>query len=130
MSILKVDLAFDYAFLGTLEKGPLKLPIGDSSGALLPYDMLLAALASCYYATFFEVVSKKRIAYQQVEISVTGEKRTTIPSTLAWATLSLKVHQASSEKGVLKAAELAAKYCSIYQTLSQVAEMKWDVEFC
>ena len=98
-------------------------------GSLAPYDMLYGALASCLYSTFLDVAKKKHIDFDSVDMQVTGEKRTESPTTLKWVNVKMVIKNAQKEEGLLKSAELAAKYCSIYQTLAHVADMKLEVEF-
>ncbi len=129
MKPLQVNLTFAYDFNGQLSTDRHDIAVGTAEHQIAPYEMLLGALASCFYATFLEVAEKKKIKYTKVEITVTGEKRKDIPTTLLWGKLLVKVFNAEKESGIIKSAELAAKYCSIYQTLSHVADLSWDVEF-
>ncbi|HAE42392.1 MAG TPA: osmotically inducible protein OsmC [Clostridiales bacterium] len=129
MTLQRVELNFQQEFKGQLIAENHAIDIGTEKGSLAPYDMLLGALASCYYSTFLDVVKKKKITYDKVEMIVTGEKRTEIPTTLQWVNLDIRIYGASTQKGILKAGELAAKYCSVYQTISKVAEMNWSISF-
>lgn len=124
-----VDLSFDQAFEGrlTTEKGSFSLGIAE--GTLAPYDMLLAALGSCLYATFLEIINKKRITFDKVEITVDGDKRDEIPTTLSSVKVVFTVYGASKETGFAQAMKLATEYCSIYQTVSKVAEMSYELTF-
>ena len=129
MSVLKIEVKFKEGFKGELITNNGTALIGETEGTLAPYDMLLASLASCLYATFLAVMNKKRITSDGSDVIVTGEKRKEIPSTLTWVNVVIEIKNASNEKGVLKAADMAAKYCSIYQTLSKVAKMNLEVKF-
>ena len=125
----KITATFTSDFQGELHATRAQAAIGRSEGELLPYDMLLGALASCYYATFVDIMKKKRVAYDRCEIQVSGVKRDEIPTTLETCDLSITIHGAADEKGFAQAADLAAKYCSIYQTIAQVAEMSYTLSF-
>lgn len=129
MSILKADIHFENTFKGELvvEKG--RVAIGMETGEVLPYDMLFGALASCVYATFIDVMAKKRLPFDKATIHVEGEKRTEIPTTLRWVHVGLSVSGAQNPEAVRKSFELATKYCSIYQTIAKVADMEWSVDF-
>ncbi len=129
MAILKINTLFKPEFSGELVTSRATVDIGPEEGQVFPYDMLLGALASCFYSTFLDIAEKKRIHYDSVDIEVTGEKRTEIPATLKWVNLKITIKNAEKEKGLIQAAELAGQYCSIYQTLSHVAEMKTQVVF-
>jgi putative redox protein len=129
MTIKMVELSFQQEFKGQLKADNHTINVGEDKGSLAPYDMLLGALASCYYSTFLDVANKKKLTFDKAEITVTGEKREEIPTTLKWVNLDIKIHGASSQKGIVKAGEMAAKYCSIYQTIAHVADMKWGISF-
>ncbi|MDP3386014.1 MAG: OsmC family protein [Eubacteriales bacterium] len=129
MTIQRVELSFQQEFKGQLITDNHTIDIGTEKGSLAPYDMLLGALASCYYSTFLDVVNKKKLSFDKVDIIVTGEKREEIPTTLKWVNLDIKILGAASQKGIVKAGEMAAKYCSVYQTISHVADMKWNISF-
>lgn len=129
MAILKIDTRFEASFRGELVTSRTTVPIGSEQGKLAPYDMLLGALASCLYATFLDIVEKKRIQFRSATLEVSGEKRSEIPTTLKWVCVRMDIAGGSDKAGLQSAAELAGKYCSIYQTLSHVAEMKTEVSF-
>jgi len=48
---------------------------------------------------------------------------------LKWVNIVIEVMNASNGKGVQKAAELTAKCCSIYETISKVADMNLESDF-
>lgn len=129
MAVRKNTIKFTNKFEGELiaERGSVK--IGSNEGEVFPYDMLFGALASCLYATFLDVATKKHINFDSVDIEVTGEKREEIPATLKWVNVKMFVKNAEQEEGLIKAAELAAKYCSIYETIGKVAQMELEIEF-
>jgi putative redox protein len=129
MALLKINTPFKPDFTGELVTSRATVPIGAGEGRLSPYDMLLGALSSCLYATFLGIAEKKRISFESIDIEVTGEKRTEVPTTLEWCKVVFKIKGAQKEKGLVQAGALAAEYCSIYQTLAHVADMSLDVEF-
>lgn len=93
-----------------------------------PYDYLLAALSSCFYDTFLNVLEKKKLTPEKVEITATGQKREEVPSTLEWTDLKIVVFGDLDQNQIEKAADLAAKYCSIHETISKVSKMTHSVE--
>jgi len=129
MAVRKAIINFTNDFKGELITSKAKAPIGSEEGTLAPYDMLFGALASCLYATFLSVAEKKRITFESASIEVTGEKREEVPATLKWVNVKITVKDASKEKGLTQAADLATQYCSIYQTIGHVAEMSWEIDF-
>lgn len=129
MAVIKIDANFKDSFEGELVTSRARVPIGPGEGRVSPYDMLLGALASCLYATFLDIVEKKRLSFESAHIEVSGEKRAEVPTTLAWVTVRLTVRKPSDRTGFERSAELVGKYCSIYQTLGHVAQMKTEVLF-
>ncbi|HOA63979.1 MAG TPA: OsmC family protein [Bacilli bacterium] len=94
-----------------------------------PYDMLLGALGSCFYATFMSIVEKKKLTFDEVDLDISGRKRTEVPTTLEDVNIKMVIKNPSNEQQLLKSAELGAKYCSIYETISKVAKMNLEVIF-
>lgn len=94
-----------------------------------PYELLLGALGSCFYATFLSIVEKKRLTYDEVKLDISGTKRTEVPQTLEKVNIKMIITNPSNEQQLLRSAELGAKYCSIYETLSKVAKMNLEVIF-
>jgi putative redox protein len=129
MAVRKADVYFENTFKGVLDVPKGKVPIGVEEGTVEPYDLLFGALASCLYATFLDVAEKKKIGFESARIEVTGEKRTEVPTVLTWVDTKIIIKGAEKEAGLEKSYELATKYCSIYQTIAQVAKMSWSVEF-
>lgn len=129
MAVRKADIFFTNEFSGELVVANGKVAIGVEKGTVAPYDLLFGALASCLYATFLDVAEKKKIGFESARIEVTGEKRTETPTILTWVDTKIIIKGAEKEKGLEKSYEMATKYCSIYQTIAQVAKMTWSVEF-
>jgi putative redox protein len=124
-----IKLQFNSEFKGVMTSPTGTVLLGDQDGGQQPYHLLFGALGSCFYATFLSIAIKKRLQFSQVEIEVSGNKRESIPSTLENVTLLLRVYNPSNETGLIKSAELGAKYCSIHETISQVAKIELVVEF-
>jgi putative redox protein len=94
-----------------------------------PYHLLFGAVASCFYATFISVANKMRLSFSNVEIEVNGHKRDETPATLDYVKIEMVVYSGSDEEKLRKAAELGAKYCSIHETISKVAQIDLVVTF-
>lgn len=111
-----------------VDNGRSVLPIGGGEGEFLPYDMLFGALSSCLFYTFNDVVNKQRLFVEEVEMVVTGEKREEVPTTLSWVNIEIRVKSDADPEKIQKAADLACKYCSIHETIKQVADVKHEVK--
>jgi putative redox protein len=131
MEVQEITLDFGMEYDGVAHGPNGDIAIGGGENKFAPYNLLFSALGSCMYANFLEIARKKRISYDAVRISVRGAKRDAIPATLKWVTVRYEVvnPMAGSEGGLEKTAALSAEYCSIFQTLAHVAEMKCEVTF-
>lgn len=113
----------------TLENERAIVGIGSKPGEFYPYDLLLGALSSCFYYTLIEILEKRKVEIPIVEVIVTGEKRTEVPTTLEWVNMEITVTGKVDEKQFLRSVDLAGKYCSIHETISKVAKMSHEVRF-
>ena len=113
----------------TLENERAIVGIGSKPGEFYPYDLLLGALSSCFYYTLIEILEKRKVEIPIVEVIVTGEKRTEVPTTLEWVNMEITVTGKVDEKQFQRSVDLAAKYCSIHETISKVAKMSHEVKF-
>lgn len=124
----KITIDFNNGFEGlAVNESGNQLEV--ASGKWLPYELLFTALASCMYSTFLDVIEKKKLEYTAVSISVDGEKIDDIPSYLKKAEIVFTVTGAAKEDEKVKtkfekSLQLAEKYCSIYNTLTKVAELQ------
>jgi putative redox protein len=99
-----------------------------------PYEMLHTALASCMYSTFLDVINKKKLEYSKVAMTVDSTKKDEIPSSIESIDIEFKVFGTDKEneknvKKFEKSQGLAAKYCSMHNTLKEVAEITSKVVF-
>lgn len=124
-----IRLEFKDGFKGTLTSPTSTIPVGRIDNGIQPYHMLYGALGSCFYATFISVAEKMRLEFSRSEIEISGSKRESYPTTLDHVKVELTIYNPSHEEKLTKAAQNGAKYCSIYETLSQVAEMELVVLF-
>ena len=118
---------FEYDFKGIMKAKNSEIKIGGEIGETAPYDMLFGALASCLYSTFLDIAIKKRIQYDKCVIKVDGVKRSEIPMTLETVTVTAEVYNPTKEKGLDEAFRLACDYCSIFATISKVADISTEL---
>ena len=129
MSEVSVAMSFSNEFEGTMSTKNTQVEIGRNQGQLLPYDMMLGALGACYYATFVDVAKKMRLQYQRAAIDIKGVKREEVPTILKEVTMTLTIFGAVDEKGFQRASAMAAKYCSVHETISRVSDIDLVVKF-
>lgn len=129
MQEITVSLQFGTELDGTLRAGERQLTVGKERGGFSPYEMLLGALGSCYYSTFIGIARKMRLEYAGADIAIHGVKRDEIPTTLKTVDMVLTVRGARDEKGFDRASQLAAKHCSVHETISKVADIALSLRF-
>lgn len=126
-----VKLDFTNEFDGVLKAENGEASIGHKQGQLKPYNLLLGALLACLYATFLDIVKKMKLEFAGCEMTADGVKREKTPNTLEYVKVVMTISGADGEQvdRFKRATALAAKYCSVYQTISCVSEMELDVRF-
>jgi len=124
-----VKLKFDKDFVGEMTAPTGTIKLGSQENGMKPYHLLFGAVASCFYATFLSVANKMRLSFSNVEIEVNGNKRDETPATLDYVKIEMVVYNGIDEEKLRKAAELGAKYCSIHETISKVAQIDLVVTF-
>ncbi|MBI9103475.1 MAG: OsmC family protein [Spirochaetales bacterium] len=128
---ITVDFKEGFRGEGKNDRGS-QLEIGEEEWH--PYELLFTALASCMYATFLDIARKKKLEYSTVTITIEGEKRDEVPAFLKKADIlyTVKGADTTDEKThtqFQKTLMLAEKYCSIYNTLTKVAELNSKIIF-
>jgi putative redox protein len=110
--------------------GP-KVPIdSDAQSAPGPFDMLLAAIASCAATDVVEIMRKQRTPLEAMNVRVEAHRVARVPRRLASAVLhfSLKGDGITAEK-VARAVELSVtKYCSVRSSLIEDAPVTWTIK--
>lgn len=128
MSVTTVKITFDGE-----NKGELKASNTTTLGAVgfAPYELILGGLGACLNHTFQSVVDKQRLTIDAIHYEITGTKREEIPTTLKEVVINAVVTgvEAGKEDKIQKAFDKACEYCSMYSTLSHVADMKPTLTF-
>ena len=106
-----------------------KVELSSKPGAFAPYELLLGALSYCLYSTFVSIAEKMQLSYEGVDMDITGVKRDEKVATLETCDISVKAKGVEDEQKFAKAFEISTRYCSVFQTLSKVAQMKWDISY-
>ncbi len=129
MSQVNAKIEFEKGFNGKLVLKQGEIGIGIADDKARPYDMLQGALAACLHSTFLDILVKKRIELDYVNYEISGEKRETIPSTLEKVLIKVTCPRHEKEAQIRKSMDLATQYCSVFATISQVAEITLELEF-
>lgn len=129
MNTDQIKMKFDMDYVGEMVSPTGKVKLGDQLDGMLPYHLLYGALGACFYATFLSIAVKMKLAFDDVEIQVSGTKREQTPPTLDYVKIEMIICNPSAETRLKKAAELGARHCSIHEMISKVATIELVVLF-
>lgn len=124
-----VKVTFDKDFVGEMTSPTGTIKLGNQDQGMKPYHLLFGSIASCFYATFLSVANKMRLSFTDAAIEVSGNKRDDDIATLDYVKIEMVIYNGSNDEKLNKAAELGAKYCSIHETVSKVANIELVVLF-
>ena len=102
----------------------------DEGIGMKPSDMLLIALAACTAVDVVEILGKKRMALDLLEIITTGEQDADPPWTFRKIHMKFRLSgQGLTEKAVEQAIQLSEeKYCSVAATVRATAAITTEFE--
>ena len=106
------------------------LSTADEGIGVKPSELLLIAVGSCTAVDVVEILTKKRMPLNSLEISVSGEQDQDPP----WTYRKIHIHYRISgknltEKAVAQAIQLSEeKYCSVAATIRATAPITTDFE--
>lgn len=129
MVVDKINFNWDNTFNGTMTAPTGEIKLGSEINTFKPYHLLFGALGACFYHTFITIVQKKRLTFDSATLEIAGNKRDDVPPTLENVLMTLVIKKASDEEKFKKSVELAAKNCSIHETISKVAKIEIIVKF-
>lgn len=126
----------DVQWLGGLEfdggrpDGPKVRIDGDAQTAPNPFDMLLAAIATCASVDVVTILEKQRTPVRALKVRVEAHRVESTPRRLASAVLHFRVSAPGTTTAkVTRAVELSVtKYCSVRSSLIADAPVTWTVE--
>jgi len=110
--------------------GPKVRIDGDAQTGPGPFDMLLAAIATCAATDVVEISRKQRTPLSALSVRVEATRVSEVPRRLAAAILhfTLKGEGITPEKAA-RAVELSVtKYCSVRSSLIADAPVTWTIE--
>lgn len=120
------DLNFE---AGRLD-GPKVRIDGDARAAPSPFDVLLAAIATCASVDVVTILEKQRTPVQSLDVRVEANRVESTPRRLASAILHFSIRAPGTTVGkATRAIELAVtKYCSVRSSLIADASVTWTVK--
>lgn len=127
---IQVDWAGELVFDAGRIEGPKVRIDGNAHIGPGPFDMLLAAIATCAATDVVEIMKKQRTPLEALSVRVEATRVAAIPRRLASAVLHFTLRGAgiTSEKAA-RAVELSVtKYCSVRSSLIADAPVTWTIE--
>jgi putative redox protein len=118
-------------FIGTdSTKHSVVLSTVDEGVGMKPSELLLVAVGSCTAVDVVNILEKKRIQLNSLEIQVSGEQDTEPPWTFRKIHIHYKIQGAElTDKAVEQAIQLSEeKYCSVSATVRATAEISTSYE--
>lgn len=111
-------------------KHSVVLSTPDEGVGMKPSELMLVALASCTAVDVVEILNKKRLGLESLEISAEAQQEKDPPWTFRKIHLTYVLKgERLTEKDVAQAIELSEeKYCSVASTLRGVAEITTSFE--
>jgi putative redox protein len=129
-SPIRIDWVGELEFDAGRPDGPKVRIDANAHTAPGPFDMLLAAIATCAATDVVEIMKKQRTPLEAMSIRVEATRVAAIPRRLASAVLHFTLRGAgiTAEKAS-RAVELSVtKYCSVRSSLIGDAPVTWTIE--
>ena len=121
----KISAVFNEKEMAFIDENNCKHYFTEGCG---PYHFLLGALSGCFYMTLREIANKMKVSFSSVEMSISCTKRQTSPTTMDYCLLKIRAFGVVDKIKFESACEKTSRYCSIFQTLKQVATMEYEIE--
>jgi len=127
---IEVDWATGSEFDARRAGGPAIHIDGEGRRAPSPFDVLLAALATCAAVDVVSILAKQRTPAKALHIRVEAQRVEATPRRLAAATLHFTIHAPGATAAkVSRAVELSVtRYCSVRSSLAGDAAVSWSVD--
>ena len=110
--------------------GPKVRIDGDTQTAPSPFDMLLAAIATCAASDVVTIMEKQRTPLRGLHIQVEAQRVSGTPKRLASAILHFKLRGSGiTPEKAARAVELSVtKYCSVRSSLIEDVPVTWTID--
>ncbi len=121
----------DARFDGTTASGhTVRTEGGDHETGPGPMELVLVALGSCSAVTVVEFLNKMRQPFTSLHVEISGERAENPPRVYTRIHARYLVGGDVGHSRVERAIALTeTKYCSVWTTLEQTAEMTHSIEF-
>jgi putative redox protein len=120
----------DSVFEAGRAAGPKVRVDGDGNTAPSPFDVLLAALATCAATDVVSILNKQRTPARALHVRVVAQRVEETPRRLSAAALEFSIDApGATAPKVARAVELSVtKYCSVRASLAADVAVTWTVD--
>jgi len=127
---MEVDWIAASEFEAHRADGPKVRIDGDSKAAPSPFDMLLAALATCAATDVVSILAKQRTPVKSLHVAVEAQRVDATPRRLASAILHFSIAAPGTTRAKAeRAVELSVTtYCSVRSSLLAEIPVTWTLE--
>jgi len=127
---LEVDWVGASEFEAHRAGGPAVRIDGDAKSAPSPFDMLLAAVASCAATDVVAILAKQRTPVKSLRVAVAAQRVDATPRRLASAVLHFAISAPGTTSAkAARAVELSVtKYCSVRSSLLAEVPVTWTID--
>jgi putative redox protein len=127
---MEVDWIAASEFEAHRADGPKVRIDGDSKAAPSPFDMLLAALATCAATDVVSILAKQRTPVKSLHLAVEAQRVDATPRRLASAILQFSIAAPGTTRAKAeRAVELSVtRYCSVRSSLLAEIPVTWTLE--
>jgi len=127
---VEVDWVSGNEFAAGRSGGPKISIDGDAKKAPSPFDVLLAAIATCASIDVVTILQKQRTPAEALHVRIEAYRVEEIPRRLASAVLHFTITApGATPQNVARAVELSiTKYCSVRSSLISDAPVTWTIE--
>jgi putative redox protein len=127
---MEVDWIAASEFEAHRADGPKVRIDGDSKAAPSPFDMLLAALATCAATDVVSILAKQRTPVKSLHVAVEAQRVDATPRRLASAILHFSIAAPGTTRAKAeRAVELSVtRYCSVRSSLLAEIPVIWTLE--
>jgi putative redox protein len=127
---VEVEWLGDSVFEAGRAAGPTVRIDGDANAAPSPFDVLLAAVATCAATDVVSILNKQRTPARALHVRVSAQRVEESPRRLCAAVLEFTIDApGATAPKVARAVELSVtKYCSVRSSLRADVAVTWKID--